>query len=95
MVETVKDKYGKVISYIEWSRHNHRGFYDDSGNYIFIREWWVHKKFRHRFVILRRLVKIIWSKIKGKKPEYVYWGRHKYHERMSIWKIKDVMKHGK
>ena len=93
MVDTVKDKAGRIVAFCEWSLRDKLGLEDSKGEYIFFNDMWVHPDFRHRNVFN------FWRKIiEPKVPtvRFIYWIRNKYKKdgkaRLSKYTEKQVLK---
>ena len=93
MVDSIKDKSGRIIGYIEWSLRNKFGIEDMKGEYGWIGDIWIHEDFR-RNGLIRRLIKL--PRKRAPNAEYVYWNRAKYMtkhgKRKSQYSIKDILK---
>tara|TARA_Y100000310_G_scaffold258992_1_gene267543 strand:+ start:89 stop:382 length:294 start_codon:yes stop_codon:yes gene_type:complete len=93
MVDTVKDKEGRVIALCEWSLRDEEGNEKKDGEYIFFNYMWVHPDFRHNGM---------WSKfrklIEPKVPSarFLYFERKKYNkngkDRLSCYTEKQILK---
>ena len=46
MIFTLENQDGFVTAFIEWDVLDHRGQFDNNGDYICIREAWIHKSIR-------------------------------------------------
>lgn len=89
MVDTLKDKSGRVVAYIEWSLRNKFGLEERDGKYVYVHNIWVHDDYRKKNLI-RRFINILEPKV----PSFrlVYWKRSKYNGRLSMWDEKHILK---
>jgi len=82
-IETIKDKNGYVISYCEYFALDKDMVHKGSGEYIYVVEIWQHptiKKNYFNYYIQKVLTKYT-------DVRYVYWVRHKYDERASLYEV--------
>jgi hypothetical protein len=97
MITYIKNKMGYIRSFAEWTLVDETGAPDDKGQFIFIRNLWVHDKQRKGFGKLGEIKKFIKRISKHpfcKYAIYVYWLRKKYGERKALIKISDIAKKG-
>jgi len=83
MVTVLKDEEDRVISYCEWCLVDEKGDLQDNGRYLFVRELWIHEKYRQKGMIEKMIYKIA--------PEapaaiYAYWRRRKYNDRIKLFR---------
>jgi len=81
MVTVVKDDDERVISYIEWVQVGQSGFDKLYGEFVYIRDFWIHPDFRGDKSIWLSLASQILRKSKG--ATHCYFQRRKYGGRVS------------
>ena len=93
MIDTIKDKLGRVVAYAEWSLRDKLGLEDKNGEYIFFNHMWVHDDFRHKGMF-RRFQRMIEPQVPTAR--FIYWIRHKYRkdgkERKSLYSERQLFK---
>jgi len=74
MIEQIRDSDDRVVSYMERMQTNEKGYGDDNGKYVFIRDVWVHDDYRYA-----RFMERMFSHVYKETPDadWVYWERHK------------------
>jgi len=81
MIETVKDKQGKVIAYAVYSLRNKFGLEDGNGVFVWVDEVWIHKKYRKKFGVLKRLTEQAYLTVPTAKHMYFQRGVRNKHVR--------------
>ena len=76
MVETINDKKGRCVAYLEWALVDNKGIIDDNGTYIFVKELWIWKGVKHGYKIMRGFIKDLGTKFPN--ATHTYWKRKKY-----------------
>lgn len=92
MVDTIKDKLGRVIAYCEWSLRDKLGLEDKEGEYVFFNDMWVHPDFRHKS-FFRKFQRMVEPKVPTAR--FIYWVRHKYKKdkaRKSLYNERQLFK---
>jgi len=87
MIFTLENQDGFVTAFIEWDVLDHRGQFDNNGDYICIREAWIHKSIRRSDALGELSLKIYNDKY-TQKSRFVYWETF----RMNGKKITDLDK---
>ena len=72
MIETLRDKENRVVSYIEWEVVDEEGQYKNGGEYIYIQNFWTHDLFRYKGFTGKIITKIYHHPL-SQKSNYVYW----------------------
>ena len=90
MVTNIKDKNGKIVSYLEYSLTDKAGNENLEGDFVLVRDYWVHEKFRHRKTILWQLIKKMLPNILSAR--WVYWERQKYDGKAQIYPVKKFIR---
>lgn len=75
MILTLKNEEDYIYAFIEWHVVNIDGKYDNNGEYIFIREVWIHKDHRNKGVLHQLILGLENSEV-NKTVKYGYWVRH-------------------
>ena len=89
MLETKKDKEGKIIAFLEWNLLDDNGQFDNKGNWAWVEEVFIHKDYRQNG-ILKELSQIARKKIPWVKN--FYFRRKKYNERQRHYSISKYLK---
>ena len=82
MVLNLKDENGKIFSYMEWMVVNKDGLPQDGGEYLLIRDLWIHPEYTHGKVI-HLFVKMLNHDKLNENVKYIYWQNLKNNERVS------------
>lgn len=77
MITTLKTNENFIAAYIEWLIVNKNGQLENNGEYIYIKNCWIHEDYRHDD-ILYRLSKMIYEHPYAKNSKKVYWAISKY-----------------
>lgn len=72
MIDTVKNCDGFVCGYIEWQILDSLGIQKNGGEYVYIKNMWVHPRWRNA-VALKLLIKKIYDHPYSKSARFVYW----------------------
>lgn len=82
MLEVKKDDKDKVIAYLEWQIVNKHGIGREDGEYLFVRDIWIHKDYERKNII-REFI----EKIRYQTPYvlWIYWQRKKYNDRVKLF----------
>lgn len=80
MISISKDENGKIIGYIEWWQVGRSGFHKPYGEYVWIKDMWIHEEYRHTYVFAE-LVEDVLANSHG--ANWCYFTHRKYNERMS------------
>lgn len=78
MITTFKNEEGFVYAYIEWSVVDHQTRLDDKGEFLYIRDLWIHPRYRGNGV-LGSFMKVIFYDPKTQRTQFVYWNNNKHH----------------
>lgn len=92
MVTTLKTDNGYVYAYCEWRILNKYGYEFSPRNYIFIKELWIHPKYRNLRTIRRMIAWIDRNELTKNVP-YVYWHSEKY-EKQKVYDKNKLLKKG-
>lgn len=77
MVSYLKNKYGEIITFIEWWEVDKNGIMEEQGEYLYINNYYCCNKYRNRNrKLFNKLKKMIISKVSD-KCNYAYWIRLK------------------
>jgi hypothetical protein len=84
MIYKNHDELGKVQAYIVYYQINKDKKLDENGEYIYVEDVWVHESVRKTNILKLAINCVIplFSKVK-----YLYWVRHKYGDRMSLYEV--------
>ena len=92
------NKFGDIKAYVAWDTVDSHGKYKSKGEYLFIYDMYICKKYRKQiFVIFKEIIPRI--RLGCKNARYIYWLRHKYGDRMKtfninkIWRYENKEKH--
>ena len=91
MVTHIYNKYGDIISYIEWERVNERKRFDSHGSHLHVLELFVCRKYR---VNLEKILKEYCIKVNTAGVKYIFWKRRKKNF-YKCYKIERILKYGK
>lgn len=82
MVTTIKDDEGRVIALCEWVLVGKSGYEMETGEYIFVREIWVHESERYS-----KKINLMIDEIMALVPQarYGYFTRGKYGDRIKMF----------
>lgn len=83
MIEIVKDKSGRVISYLEWSLRNNFGLEDAEGKYVWISNIWTHEDYKDDKEILKKYIRRVIKRAPTAKG--LYFTRKKYKGRQRLY----------
>lgn len=89
MLEHIHDSDDKVIAYCEWMLVNKFGCADSKGEYVFVRDMFVHKDLDGLRTIRRFISDVI---AKCPTAQWAYWERRKYGNRMKMFSKKRISK---
>lgn len=83
-----KTRQGYIKAYMDYRIVDKDGNNHPEGEWLYIREMWVHPKHRNK----RLPQKLILKAAEHKSPKTAYWLRDKYNERMSYYDIERLKK---
>ena len=72
MISTLKNRYGFIHSYIEWQILDAAGYQQNNGAYIYIKNMWIHEKFRST-QSFKYLIDKIYKHPYSQEAGFVYW----------------------
>ena len=74
----------KVTAYVVYHQINKKKQFDDDGIYIYVEDIWIHSSERRTNLIDGMINDVLplYGKVK-----YLYWVRHKYGDRMSLYEV--------
>jgi len=82
MISTLKNTDGYIYAYVIWKTVCKEGTWEKHGEYIFVREMWIHKRFEGTETY-KQLIHLIDIHPNTVNAKWVYWKRTKYNERLS------------
>ena len=82
MVLTLHDKKDLVYAYLEWMVVGKDGNPKDYGEYLLVRDLWIHHQYR-RGKVIHIFVKMLNEHKFNKNVRYIYWQNLKHGERIS------------
>ena len=72
MIETLKNKDGLIYCYIEWQILDAAGYQQTNGDYIYIKNMWIHEDWRETRAF-NQVIKKINDHPYSQKAGFVYW----------------------
>ncbi len=76
MIFTLKNTDGYIYAYMEWSIVNKEAQHTRDGEYLYVRDLWVHKK-SEGIPTIRLFIQMLNNHKIMKKVKWVYWQRYK------------------
>lgn len=78
MVSYLKTRDGYIYALAEWFIVDHEGYNSANGEYVFVKDLWIHDKQRFKDAIKYIIFDI---NDRCRLAKYVYWNRTKYNKR--------------
>jgi len=82
MLITRKNEQGFIYAYFEWSIVDHKGTPSDLGNFMYVKDIWVHPNYNGHSVI-DDFIKELDEDKRNKNILWIYWTRIKRNEKVS------------
>jgi hypothetical protein len=84
MIYKRHDSDNRIIGYVIYHQFGPNANFSIDGEYIYVEDIWIHESVRFKNLIAQMVNDVLpnFSKVK-----YLYWVRHKYGDRMSLYEV--------
>ena len=82
MVSYLENNEGFLIAFVEWQIVDKNAQYKNDGEYCYVQELWIHKKFEGKRII-NKLINLVNNHDFMKPVKWIYWLRGKYNYRLT------------
>lgn len=72
MIDTLKNREGLAYAYVEWQVLDAAGYQSNDGQYIYVKNMWIHEK-RRESLAFKCLINKIYRHPYSQKASFVYW----------------------